>query len=347
MLASGACALAYLALLLTQGYGANSRFYPTPWDHPAEWFACLAGMLSIGPVSLATPLPSDLAFMLPELWLPAVLGCALVLALCVRPAWRGLRGATGAGFLGAWFLLALLPSTGAPLSDRLLFGASFGSAGLLAIWIERALASGLRGARIGAGVLLVCGLPLAGLANAGRLIELARMSKSCEAVLRDMQLPTSGSDGWRDALILQRPNPLLGINASAARQHITEEHDARLWPLQLGRRALELTREDERTLVLRSLDEPFLHDPIEALFRSWEDELALGRRWDTALFEVEALELEDDGLRALRLRSAKTIDDPSLALLYWNGARLASVPAPAVGETLTLERCQADSVFLP
>ena len=250
-------AAAYLAFLLGLGYGANSLFYPTPWGEPLEVLRRFAVLLPAGLLALGLPVPLDLLFTNPGLQLPAALVAAAVVLPLGTFLWRRVRAHPAAGLLALWVAVSLLPQAGAPISDRLLFGASVGSSALLALFVTTG--PPLRPLRAGslASWLVLAG---AGLASAGVLLgaqeTLRQVANLGRAVVLDAELGPGTPP--REVLMLQVPSALTALNPGPTWLIERGEPRVRFWSLQYGRRALGWTGVDERTFELESLDAPFL-----------------------------------------------------------------------------------------
>ena len=126
-----------------------------------------------------------------------------------------------------------------------------------------------------------------------------------------------------------------------------DDRDLQFWLLQTGRRGLDWRREDERTFTLKSRDLPFLDLMFERVYRTRGDRVREGQTWHTALFDVEAAEVDAEGLRTLRVRFARSPADSQVRFLVDRGGRLSAVPPPAVGETLVLEQAPSTTPFMP
>ncbi|MCZ6597782.1 MAG: hypothetical protein O7B99_09105 [Planctomycetota bacterium] len=342
-------AAAWVAWLVASGYGASCLFYPTPWDEPGAFLGRLAVLLPIGPVSLSSPLPSDILFLRPSWAAPAAIACLLLAAPVTAIVLRTVRSHPAVVFLGGWLLLTLIPQAGAPISDRLLLGPAVPFAALLGLFLDRALTPEFwvpKHVRTLALVLLVSAIPLSGLSLVARGVQMAKLATlSRDTVVQaDVGPPELGA---REVFWLQSPSELPALVPISAWSIETGDLGVRHWVMQMGRRGVRWSRVDAHTFELESLDSPFASGPLERVFLSHSDEFTVGQRWSTALFEVEAIAVEPDGVRTIRVTCPDDLEDPRYRFLTWRDDRLRRIDPPAVGETLTLETVPAPIPFVP
>jgi hypothetical protein len=100
--------------------------------------------------------------------------------------------------------------------------------------------------------------------------------------------------------------------------------------------ATELTRIDERTLVVRP-EGGFLSRILDSGFRSKDDPFTLGQRIELPEVTVEITAPTDDGRPAEVTYHFKVpLEHGSLRWLYWNGERYAPFTPPDIGESIRL-----------
>lgn len=341
-------AVAHVAFLVASGYGANSLFYPAPWEEGGEVVQRLVIGVPVGTLAMVSPFTTDVFLLYPQLAVPALILALLVVTPLAVIVARSIRAHPAATVLGAWVLVTMLPQASAPLSDRLLFVSTIGVAGLLGLFVDRVLVtriSGGRGTRVIAALVLVSTVLLSGplllLRGVGmqQPIEFAR-STILEAEVGPKEL------GTREAILLQSPTTLIGLHPIAV--WIVEggaEDPVRFWSMQLGRRGVRWTRLDERTFELESLDEPFLDGVLEAVYLTEAGGIEVGKRWETPLFEVEAVEVEGGALRRFRVRMAEGLEEPRYRFLTWREGRMRRVAPPGIGESVELARVPAPMPF--
>lgn len=347
--ASAVAALAVIAALAAAGYGTRSLFYATPWTDPARYLGHLAVLLTAGGLRLLAPASLDL-MMLHGVGLPAAMaaGVAAVAAL----GWalgRRMADHPAAPFLAAWAVLALLPQGGVMPSDRLLFDAAVGSAGLLAIGVRRTLgadAGAPRRARIAARTVLVCGGVL-GPAFVG--VQSAAVPAAAgdlrEAILATDPGPRAG--GPVDAVVLQSGTTMLAFSLAPTWAVESGRDDVRFPMVQLAGVPLEWSRDGDRSCVLRSAGGPLLATPFERVFRSSAGPPTVTTMLGSAVMGVEPLEAAGGGLRAVRLVFPRSLDDPRLRFLVPIDGILRPIDPPPIGETVLLPRPAPAVPLLP
>ena len=343
-------AAAYVATLMIAGYGTRSVFYATPWGDPFRYLANLGVLFSAGLLRLLAPVPLDLMQAVPSAarvvpWL----GLAIVLPI----AWvisKPLRGSPTAGFLALWVALGLLPQGGTLASDRLLMEAAVGSAGLLALFVTAVLGAGrdttARWQRRLAMSLLITAGALSALFTVVQSATMRRFARESRAVVlsADVGPPELGT---RDVFLLQSGSGFIAFALPSTWWIESRDHDLRFWAVQLGPRALSWRREDQRTCLIRSLDEPFFTGPFESVYRSSDVPPSRGTVFHAGDLRVEVVSVDAAGVRALRLHFARDLDDPRVRFLVDRGGRFVRQPAPAVGETTLIPRASPTIPMLP
>lgn len=347
--ALGALALlgAYLAFLPLAGFGTRSLFYATPWSDPGRFLANLGLLATGGVLSLLGPAPLDVVTMFPRAAV-VLAGLGLVVGW---PLWAWVVRRAGAvrALAGAWTVLFLLPQAGAAPADRLLFVPSIGAAALLgAAWCaQRARWSELgRPARLGTWALALSATLGSGLylvaQNVDVLPGMARHVRA-KALATEVGPPAPR----REVLVLQTENHLQAFTLGATWHAEIADESVRFSVIHGGPRAVRWTRTGERSLELESLGTPFLDTPFEYVYRTDPAPPAVGTRWSSSWFEVEAVAVDDGGLRAFRVTLDRPLDDPSLRFVRPVEGVLSLVAVPAVGATLELPAAVATRPFVP
>jgi len=334
-----ALALAHPLALFAADYGIRTPMYPMPWspDGPGGFLGNVLFSLTAQPLAMVSPFPVDLlAQSVEKKQLAALIGLLLALPLAAL-VWRAARATPHARALAAFGVLALVPRAMAPASDRLIFVPLLALAPLVASWLR----AGLARRSVPAVLVALAALPASGLMLLARTLSTGEVMQQLEAVTLEAEL----GDAPRDVAVLNYPTPLAGFNSGTV-WHFRTGQKRRFFPLQMGRRGLEWERVDPRTFDLTSRDEPFLEVFFEDLFVSSRATPAVGTRWRAAAFEVEALELDGEGLRKIRVRWDEALERGPL-FLAWRDGRLRPLEPPAVGETLTLERVERLMPFFP
>lgn len=343
-----AIAAAYVVALAAAGFGTSSGFYATPWRDPAAFASNLVVLFTAGATSLVVPLPLDVVSFAPQVRWPLSIAGAVFVAVLGTWIARVVRGRPGAGILALWAALMLVPQGSAPPSERLLFTASIGAAGLLALFFER-LWDGRRergfGQRLAGGALFVLatlGAGVALLSGSAFLANLARDVRSA-ALAADVGSPELGR---RELFVLQAESGSHAFTLASAWLHGADDHDLGFWTMQNERRGLRWTRTGERSFELESSDGPFLEGMFERVYRASESPPARGTTWHARAFDVEAVRVDDEGLRAIRVTTPESLDAPRYRFLVPRAGRLVSIDPPAVGETTVLPRIDTAPLVL-
>jgi hypothetical protein len=340
--AAAAClgaGLAFVAWLGLAGFGTRSGFYATPWSDTWEYAGNLLVLFSAGPLRLIAPVSLDLGMIFPAIVVPA---CLLALGLVAFVAYRmipALKRRPEAGVLLAWLGLSLAAEGGAPPSDRLLLSAAIGSAGLLAIFVT-SVRRDLHAPRRDRILALALVTSAGALGAAFTVVQSQTMAKMAIDTRRTSTHADVGpaSLGARDVLVLQAENAFVPFSLGAVWALEPGDPDLRIRVLQMGRRGLAWVREDDATFLLRSEDEPFLTHPMEGVFLASSDPPPAGARWRTPAFTAEAVEVDPRGLRAVRFRMHRSLDDPHVRFLIERRGELVSIAPPKVGETIVVPR---------
>jgi hypothetical protein len=341
----------YGAFFLSRGYGVNGVFYVVPWGDPIGFLRRLGELATKGALSLVGPFSVDLFSFVPH----GTLICVILFFALIVPfgwfLWRQVKSHPAAGFLAAWILITIVLQAGAPPSDRLLFAASVGSSGLLALFVcatafPRQAAPRRRGRRtLGLAVFFS-----AGVASALSLVAQGISGAQFVGEVRDAVLTADvgpASVGRREVFVLQSPNMLVPLALLPTWVIETDDLNVRFWPMQTGRRGLRWTRLDERTFDLTSLGRPFLTDLLERLFLTRRGLPTPGATWKTALFAVEAIDVDEDGLRRFRVSCPDPLDSPRYRFLVVRHGRLVHIAPPAVGETVIIPPAIPPHAFVP
>lgn len=344
-------AAVYLVAYAAFGLGSNVLFYPTPWDAPAAFAASAATMIACAPLAAIAPIPVDalgFAGAARGYW---VVGIALVgacVVVCfVQVLARDSKARTWAA-LSLLALAALLPQAGAPASDRLMFTPMLYLAPVIAAMVVAALsrhgAGVSSGTRAAGWTMAAFSLVLSPLVVASSARKLSDAWQRLRDVIRGADVGPA-SAGERHAYLLQAsPSALLGLGPAATWWGLGGDAGVRWHPLQAAPRAIDWSRSSERAFAIETSDESFLEAPFERVYRTRELEGA--RQWRAPGMVVRGRTDERGELRRLEFELDRSLDDPSIRFLLFDGTRLLRVEPPAIGETRELPRGERDS-FLP
>ncbi len=326
----------YLVSYLGAGYGTTSAMYAAPWSAPLRFAGHLAVLCTAGVASLAGPFPVDQAGLEPRTaWAVGLAGLTLVVCL-VRAFHGDVRGHPATPVLIAVMLLALVPEAGAAPSDRLLWPATAGAAGLLGIALDRRLirwpAASVRGRLLTAAVLLSATL-LSGLSTAGLGLLHRRLAATTRAIAADSTL----GNGARDVLILQASNAYTAFVFPPMYAYAHNDREVRFQSLQVGRQSLRMTRTGERSATFES-EEPLLTGPFERLYLTdlATTALPVGAVRQAGGLRFEVLESGVDGPTRIGFSADRSLDAPDLLLAVQRGERFEALDPPGPGESLDL-----------
>ncbi len=338
-------ALTHLFLFVSAGFGTNTTFYPMPWQHPLAFAERSLILCAIAPLSFIGVFPTDILSLQPQYAVPAALICLVPSAVICRVVWRHVRDCPSTWFWISWIVVTILPQGAPPTSDRLLFQSSTGASALLGlfvteVWKRRAGESSIRRRRfiqifITVGVFAIS--PITLLFGGTALHYLAAQSRE-SLVTADLGDPSLGR---REIFILQSSNELETALAFSLWAIEHGETNVRGWPLQLGGRSMRWTRIDDRTFDLETLGAPFLTGMIEKVFLTSHDPPPVGRKWQTALFTVEAMDSGPGGLKRFRVHCPDLLERPSYRFLVIDGGgRLVPIAPPTVGMSLDIPKIE-------
>lgn len=111
----------YLAAYKSLGFGvAASELYADPFAEPVEFLRHLVAQAPVLWLATLSPVPPSLAVFVPSTQLTLALLGTAVFGLCML-AWRPFTGEPAASWVLGFYLLAILPQTGAEGSERALY----------------------------------------------------------------------------------------------------------------------------------------------------------------------------------------------------------------------------------
>jgi hypothetical protein len=271
------------------------------------------------------------------MWLVALLLLG-ILAFFMAPLLRRDRSAQ---FWAIATLGAAVPICATFPMDRLLFFVSFSSMGLMSqffSWVAERGGDASEGRKpryrlvsaiavVLVALHLVLAPPLLALRSWSPRLLLGDVLEGCERMApRDPELCDQD-------LVWVNGGDLCPGYVPIIRSLTGQPYPRRMRSLAGPHRPIELTRVDERTVVLKPVD-GFLANPLER----WLDvPFSLGHTVDLTGMRVEVLEITPDGRpAAARFTFDVPIEDPSLRWIQWNGMRVEPVELPPIGASTTI-----------
>jgi hypothetical protein len=256
---------------------------------------------------------------------------ALTVALIVLVLWPLVRREATARFFAVGSLAALVPICSTFPADRLLWFVGVGAMGLIAMW----LLSRPRGAwaALFAGGLVVVHVVLAPPLLALRSRSMLTVNRAIARA--DDSVPHGGAIAGRTVVLLNAPTDALAGYLPLRRAARGEPLPRLRW-LATGERAVEIVREDARTLRVRP-DGGFVRFISEQMLNSPEHPPGLGTRVRLSDVEIDVTAVGKDGRPTeARARFDRPLEDPSIALFVWRDNRYQRVAPPPVGERMVL-----------
>ena len=314
------------------GYGArNSGLYFDPIREPVLYLSSL-------PTRAIALLASQLALPWSD-FVPAYkyISPALetgMLALAIftvvgigRALWPVVRREPALKMFATGALLALLPPCATFPTDRLLLYVGVGGAAIIAMYLVDA-----KSWRPLVWLLVFIHLIFSAPFLALRSRSMATVDKPIEFAISAV-LPAGVG---RTVVIVNAPaDPLAGYIplALAARDEPRPEYVR--W-LESGSSALDVTRTDDRTLLVHA-DDGFYQHESEQLLRSPTRPIALGTRVELTGLSIEVTGVRQDGRASdARFRFDRPLEDPSFVWLWWHDLACDRWVPPPVGQTARL-----------
>lgn len=342
-------AFVYVAFLWASDYGVHSVFNAAQWTDPALFLARAGKLLTVGVLSLISPLPLDPLFFIPRIVVPGIVLGACIVPVFVWHVWPRIRNLPGAGFLLAWSVLTLLPSAFALLSGRLMLGPAVGSSGLLAlyvtsVWSGAPAGSAIRLGRVLSLLVFLSAGPLSALAVPIKTLAFCKGTDRVREILRTAEVGSEAL-GQREVFLLQSPTPFCFIKGFWSVE--MKDTGVRFWPMQFGRRAVRWRRIDERSFELESAGKPFMTGVLEEAYLSSKRPIAPTTRWRTPLFSVGEIEPSGNGLRSFRVSCSESLDNPRIRFLTYRHGRMRALPPPPIGQSIDLPAVVPPMPFMP
>jgi hypothetical protein len=356
--------LVYLVAYVALGYGPKgSSFYVSPFAAPLDYIAIALYSVPALCVELLLGIPSALASFVPAARVPfilAALAAAAALASCsmIFRARLTPLARRSLGWLAAWTFVGLFALVGAPVTGRVLPLPAFGAAAIVGnvIWLvgsglrkpSSSTASSASPAVFSAAVpasrwwwaalvpLVALHFGLSPLLRIGWAFQFRQMADDQRRLAEHADVGSCATGG--SAYLLTGADPALALYAPAALSFYTpSKAGAERWRvLAMVPQRLELGRPAPSVLTLEVLDPPRRDNPFERLYRPADDPLLTGDSVALADLTVRVEQAEAGVFQRASFEFRNDLDAPGSCLLVWRGGRLATLPPPGVGESVTL-----------
>jgi hypothetical protein len=330
------------------GYGASgSGVYLDPGRDPVGFLRQLPSRISLLLLGqLALPW-SDFAelyrYISPKLLLAMTLFALVVLALIaitILPIWK--RDPL-ARFFATGMVLSAVPVCATFPADRLLTFVGIGAMGLVAQRLATAPQSRI-------GKLAVAGLVAIHLVLAPPLSLLrSRSMVTVDAPLAnaDESLPRTPEIADQTIVLVNPPADLFAGYLALTRASKGEPRPRAFRWLASGTSAVEIVREDERTLRVRPA-RGYLENVTEHMLRSPRHPLPVGARVELSGMTAEVLSALPDGRPAeVRFRFDTDLNNPKLYWAQFIVDRYSPFAVPKIGERVTLPASDFIRATLP
>jgi hypothetical protein len=314
------------------GAGSNgSSIYSDPIAHPLRFLRVVPERMALLILGAFANVPTDVAPFVPGmLAIMAGLG-AIVLVLVVKALAPLVRTRATSRFFALGTLLSLLPACAVVSSNRLLMLAGIGVFGLLAELVEVANEGYSRGfARVSLAAHLAFA-PFAFLVFTHQFAITGALGARF-----GRELPTDPSIAGRDLVALNAAEPGMLPYLSVGRALRGIPAPRRTWMLSIAWQPLDVTRVDERTLKLVPRG-GFLEESLSGLVRDPRDPIPAFVPIACGPMTVTVTRLLPDGRAAEALFAFdRSLDDPSLYFVKFDGDAFRATTLPKIGETMTL-----------
>ncbi len=336
-LPSMALACLYLvAYRVAGGQMESNDAYIQPLSHPLAFASMAAAHLPL-------LLGSSLLGIMPELTLagvvsPYVLSGVVATALAawlLAVSWGRLepRERSSLRFLLPGAILATLVTCGGLPGGRMLLIANLGFAPLLAVLIVRgrgcADGASTRAQRFASGLFFtvhVALAPLALLAGAGAILKMRRDTDAVAAKL----LADTGS--LQRVFSLVASDPMVNVYVAAELVAESTRPLPCLARVATARADYRVTRVDAETVAVEPIGKPLMTSTFETLYRTRSLPFHVGDEVFTCGATVRVTAVDSGVPTRVELRLGESLDSPDVALVAWDGERLAR-QSLSVGET--------------
>jgi hypothetical protein len=325
---------AWAAVYRALGCGARgSAMYLDPTGSPARF---LLAVLVRGPIDLATevggPPPDALPFLPTRVQTIALVVAIVSIALgafVLAPA----RRRREVRFFALGLVLSIVPACGTTPTSRVLFLASLGGMGLVALMAETIVEGPARSivARLWTTWAVGGHLALGPFFFVVSSVSLFFVQRAGDRL---------GADVPRDAsverLVVVNPPDCSFIGMFAIVGKLKREPmPQRSICLAPGSRAVEVQRVDERAVLVRTPG-GFVQNEMDGLVRDPRDPMPVGTRIELTGLVIEITSAVDGRADAAIFRFDAPLEDRSLRWMRWDGTDFVDFAPPSVGQGATL-----------
>ena len=355
----------------TGGFGSEgSGFYVDPLRDPVGFLSLAMDRALALVLGQWTPFPSDWATLIrlgtAEALALRVAGLLLMAGLAFL-LWGALTRSATCRFFALSSMLALVPVLAVAPQNRLLFFVGLGGMGVVACLADdlaRRSGAGLipRVRKVGLAVLLVLHLILAPM----MALLFLQMQNSASRRMEVASASVPDDHLAQKTVVLLNPADSVYLTTSIPMIRMAEgrPRPKTMRTLAHGGSSMVVERKSDRVLTV-SLDAGLFPDSFSRYYRSSDLAFEVGERVTLTGFEAQVLELNDDGdPTVIRYTFDRSLNDPALLFLEWNGtevlvvegepvrragigvgpAELHAVEGPVDGLTQRVERIGAEPV---
>jgi hypothetical protein len=339
----GLVLIAWVVVYRLGGFGARgSGMYVDPGRSPLAFLRAAASNVPLLLQSeLGGPAPDALVFVPHPS--PLILAAAVAIVAVALVAMWPLRGDARARFFLTGALLSTLPAAATFPAGRLMILPGVGLLGLIAMVAEGVVD---RSRTWQSGPARWAALYVAGWAGGGHLFASPLLFVVVEHTMVIVERVVArygdalGDDpalARQKVVVVNAPDTfftcfILGMRVNAGRVS-----PATMMVLGPGTRAMDVSRRDAATLVVRS-DEGFYRTGTELLTRSLSAPMPVGSRVALSGVTIEVAKTGPTGVPTEAVFTfARPLEDPSLRWVEWRGATFVPFAFPAVGESRHIE----------
>ena len=341
--------LVYLVLWQQAGYGTvGSGLYISPFERPVDFVVMAVTrrvpLLLGGAVGVVPAEGSILVHKSLEGW---DVGLAwLFLTVLGWALWPLLRRDAVCRFMALGALFSSVPVAATFPSNRLLLFPTIGLSWLFACFIVDVY--GLEGRSgkdtmspmprlrsLAASVVFLLHVVVAPLALVGGTCIFTLFVSQLDQFAAHAELPVDDQAAEAQVLLLNAPDPFTPTYLALMQKAAGQPVPGTLWQVSIVPGDQVLRRTADKAFSLEAAPPGFLFELWESLFRA-SPEVAPGQVFRRGEMRVTADKVTDGRLERIEVQVERSLDDPNLHLLAWNGERWARVAAPPLGDCALL-----------